>query len=197
MDIVMLAMDKQHRDRLLDERFAIGSDASAEWGDGKRVHEGPDATRSFTAWPEARSQDFGREGLILEAIIQGIGRFMGSPSRTTRPLKAAPHLSDRHWPIKRSRSSKFRAAQKDVSIPRVVKTNSKPMHFQADGLTARTPIGASNYDRLIHLVVMFFVSFDVCRFFTGQEPRTAGSTPEKGLPNFRGGFRLQSQGEVR
>jgi lipid-binding SYLF domain-containing protein len=40
LDIVILSLDKAHRGKLLGERFAIGSDASAAWGNGKSAHEG-------------------------------------------------------------------------------------------------------------------------------------------------------------
>lgn len=38
MDIVILSMDKSMRSKLLSDRFAIGSDASAAWGNGASAH---------------------------------------------------------------------------------------------------------------------------------------------------------------
>ena len=38
MNIVILSMDKSMRSKLLSERFAIGSDASAAWGNGASAH---------------------------------------------------------------------------------------------------------------------------------------------------------------
>jgi lipid-binding SYLF domain-containing protein len=38
MDIVILSMDKDMRSKLLSDRFAIGSDASAAWGNGASAH---------------------------------------------------------------------------------------------------------------------------------------------------------------
>src|SRR5580698_10055737 len=43
MDIVILSMDKGLRSKLLSDRFAIGSDASAAWGNGTSAHGDPNA----------------------------------------------------------------------------------------------------------------------------------------------------------
>jgi lipid-binding SYLF domain-containing protein len=43
MNIVILSMDKSMRSKLLSERFAIGSDASAAWGNGASAHGDPNA----------------------------------------------------------------------------------------------------------------------------------------------------------
>lgn len=36
IDIVVLSLDKSRRAKLLSDRFAVGSDASAAWGNGKK-----------------------------------------------------------------------------------------------------------------------------------------------------------------
>ena len=43
MNIVILSMDKDMRSKLLSDRFAIGSDASAAWGNGASAHGDPNA----------------------------------------------------------------------------------------------------------------------------------------------------------
>jgi len=43
MDIVILSMDKGLRSKLLSDRFAFGSDASAAWGNGASAHGDPNA----------------------------------------------------------------------------------------------------------------------------------------------------------
>ena len=44
MDLVILSLDGGHRrPKPLSDRFAIGSDASAAWGNGKSAHDDPDA----------------------------------------------------------------------------------------------------------------------------------------------------------
>jgi lipid-binding SYLF domain-containing protein len=47
IDIVVLSLDKSRRARLLADRFTVGSDASAPWGNGKSVHEDPNAQVVF------------------------------------------------------------------------------------------------------------------------------------------------------
>jgi lipid-binding SYLF domain-containing protein len=47
MNIVILSMDKNMRSKLLSERFAIGSDASAAWGNGTSAHGDPSAKILF------------------------------------------------------------------------------------------------------------------------------------------------------
>src|ERR1700683_3865859 len=47
IDIVVLSLDKTRRSKLLSERFAVGSDASAAWGNGKSAHEDPSAQIIF------------------------------------------------------------------------------------------------------------------------------------------------------
>src|ERR1700719_1727919 len=39
IDIVIVSLDKQRRSKLLSDRFTIGSDASAAWGNGKSAHD--------------------------------------------------------------------------------------------------------------------------------------------------------------
>ena len=43
MDIVILSMDQGLRSKLLSDRFAIGSDASAAWGNGASAHADPNS----------------------------------------------------------------------------------------------------------------------------------------------------------
>jgi len=43
MNIVILSIDKDMRSKLLSDRFAIGSDASAAWGNGASAHGDPNA----------------------------------------------------------------------------------------------------------------------------------------------------------
>ena len=71
MDIVMLSMDKQHRDRLLDERFVIGSDASAAWGNGKSAHEDANAKYVFYGLTKGAFAGFGLDGTVLKADHSG------------------------------------------------------------------------------------------------------------------------------
>ena len=89
MDIVMLSMDKQHRDRLLDERFVVGSAASAAWGNGKSAHEDPTAKYVFYGLTKGAFAGFGLDGTALKADHSGNKVLStGSPSRTMMSLRA-------------------------------------------------------------------------------------------------------------
>ena len=41
IDLVVLSYDKQLRAKLLSERFTLGTDASAVWGNGRTAHDDP------------------------------------------------------------------------------------------------------------------------------------------------------------
>src|SRR5271166_6417295 len=43
IDIVILSLDNTRRSKLLSDRFTIGDDASAAWGNGKSAHGDPNA----------------------------------------------------------------------------------------------------------------------------------------------------------
>jgi SH3 domain-containing YSC84-like protein 1 len=43
IDMVVLSLDKDRRAKLLSERFTLGADALAAWGNGKTAHEDPSA----------------------------------------------------------------------------------------------------------------------------------------------------------
>ncbi|HEX4770537.1 MAG TPA: lipid-binding SYLF domain-containing protein [Bryobacteraceae bacterium] len=47
IDIVILSMDRSRRPKLLSDRFTIGSDAAAAWGNGKVAHDDPTAQILF------------------------------------------------------------------------------------------------------------------------------------------------------
>jgi lipid-binding SYLF domain-containing protein len=66
MDIVMLSLDKEKRSKLLSDRFAIGSDASAAWGNGKSAHEDPNAEILFYGRTKGAFAGFGLDGATLK-----------------------------------------------------------------------------------------------------------------------------------
>lgn len=49
LDIVIVSMDPGKRSKLLSDRFAMGSDASAAWGNGKSAREDSNAKIRFYA----------------------------------------------------------------------------------------------------------------------------------------------------
>jgi SH3 domain-containing YSC84-like protein 1 len=66
IDIVMLSLDKARRAKLLSERFTVGSDASAAWGNGKSAHEDPNAQIVFYGDTKGAFAGFGLDGASLK-----------------------------------------------------------------------------------------------------------------------------------
>ena len=71
IDIVILLLDKEHRGKLLGERFAIGSDASVAWGNGKSAHEEPNAQFVFYGFTKGVFGGFGLDGATLKCDESG------------------------------------------------------------------------------------------------------------------------------
>jgi SH3 domain-containing YSC84-like protein 1 len=70
IDIVILSLDKQRRAKLLSDRFTVGSDASAAWGDGKTAH-GSDAKILFFGHTSGIFAGFGLDGATLKPDESG------------------------------------------------------------------------------------------------------------------------------
>jgi lipid-binding SYLF domain-containing protein len=66
MDLVILSLDRERRAKLLSDRFAIGSDASAAWGNGKSAHEDPNAKIIFYGHTKGAFAGFGLDGATLK-----------------------------------------------------------------------------------------------------------------------------------
>jgi SH3 domain-containing YSC84-like protein 1 len=71
MDIVILSMDKGLRSKLLSDRFAIGSDASAAWGNGASAHGDTDAKILFYAHTKGAFAGFDLDGATLKPDDSG------------------------------------------------------------------------------------------------------------------------------
>jgi lipid-binding SYLF domain-containing protein len=71
IDVVVLSLDKSRRSKLLAERFAIGSDASAAWGNGKSAHEDPNAQVVFYGQTKGVFAGFGLDGATLKRDQSG------------------------------------------------------------------------------------------------------------------------------
>ncbi len=67
IDIVILSFDKERRAKLLSERFTIGSDASAAWGNGKSAHDDPNAKILFFGHTAGAFAGFGLDGATLKS----------------------------------------------------------------------------------------------------------------------------------
>jgi lipid-binding SYLF domain-containing protein len=66
MDLVILSLDNELRTKLLSDRFAIGSDASAAWGNGKSAHDDPNAKILFFGVTKGAFAGFGLDGATLK-----------------------------------------------------------------------------------------------------------------------------------
>jgi len=71
MDIVILSMDKEPRGKLLSSRFAIGSDASAAWGNGKSAHGDPNAKILVFGHTKGAFAGFDLDGATLKLDESG------------------------------------------------------------------------------------------------------------------------------
>jgi len=65
IDIVIVSMDKGRREKLLSDRFAVGDDASAAWGNGKSAHEDPSAKILFFGRTKGVFAGFSVDGATL------------------------------------------------------------------------------------------------------------------------------------
>jgi lipid-binding SYLF domain-containing protein len=66
MNIVILSMDKDVRSKLLSDRFAIGSDASAAWGNGASAHGDPNSKILFYGHTKGAFAGFDLDGATLK-----------------------------------------------------------------------------------------------------------------------------------
>ncbi len=71
MNIVILSMDKDLRSKLLSDRFAIGSDASAAWGNGASAHGDPNAKIIFYGHTKGAFAGFDLDGATLKPDDSG------------------------------------------------------------------------------------------------------------------------------
>jgi lipid-binding SYLF domain-containing protein len=71
MDLVVLSLDKDHRAKLLSERFTLGTDASAAWGNGKTAHEDPNVKILVYAQTKGVFAGFGLDGATLKPDDSG------------------------------------------------------------------------------------------------------------------------------
>jgi lipid-binding SYLF domain-containing protein len=66
IDLVVLSLDKDRRAKLLSDRFTLGTDASAAWGNGKTAHEDPNAKILVYARTKGAFAGFGLDGATLK-----------------------------------------------------------------------------------------------------------------------------------
>jgi len=71
IDLVILSLDKDRRAKLLSERFTLGADASAAWGNGKTAHEDPNVKILVYARTKGAFAGFGLDGATLKPDDSG------------------------------------------------------------------------------------------------------------------------------
>jgi lipid-binding SYLF domain-containing protein len=90
IDIVILSLDKSRRKKLLSDRFTIGSDASAAWGNGKSTHGDPNAKMLFFGHTKGVFAGFGLDGATLKPDESTIKALYGKPTKNTEIVEGAP-----------------------------------------------------------------------------------------------------------
>lgn len=89
IDIVILSMDKERRRKLLSDRFTIGSDASAAWGNGGSAHEDPNAKIYFYGHTKGAFAGFGLDGATLKPDASGNKALYGKEISNSDIVKEA------------------------------------------------------------------------------------------------------------
>jgi lipid-binding SYLF domain-containing protein len=89
IDIVILSLDKERRSKLLSDRFTIGSDASAAWGNGKSAHGDPNAKILFFGRTKGAFAGFDLDGTSLKPDDSGDKALYGKPIRNSEIVESA------------------------------------------------------------------------------------------------------------
>jgi SH3 domain-containing YSC84-like protein 1 len=79
MDIVILSKDNGLRSKLLSDRFAIGSDASAAWGNGGSAHGDPNSKLLLYGRTKGAFAGFDLDGATLKPDESGNKALYGKP----------------------------------------------------------------------------------------------------------------------
>ncbi|MGD1095676.1 MAG: lipid-binding SYLF domain-containing protein [Bryobacteraceae bacterium] len=78
IDLVILSLDRERRSKLLSDRFTIGADASAAWGNGKSAHDDPNAKIIFYGRTKGAFAGFGLDGATLKPDEAGNKALYGN-----------------------------------------------------------------------------------------------------------------------
>jgi SH3 domain-containing YSC84-like protein 1 len=96
VDIVILSLDKELRSRLLSDRFTIGADASATWGNGKAAHDDPSPKILFFGHTRGAFAGFNLDGSTLKLDEAGNKALYGDPKKNSEIIDggvAAPAVA--------------------------------------------------------------------------------------------------------
>jgi lipid-binding SYLF domain-containing protein len=83
IDIVVVSLDKQLRSKLVSDRFTVGTDASAAWGDGKSAHDDPNTKILFFGHTAGVFAGFGLDGATLKPDDSGNKALYGKTVTNT------------------------------------------------------------------------------------------------------------------
>jgi len=89
IDIVILSLDKERRAKLLSDRFTIGSDASAAWGNGKAAHADSNAKILFYGQTKGVFAGFGLDGATLKPDESGNKALYGKAVTNSEVVEGA------------------------------------------------------------------------------------------------------------
>ena len=82
IDIVILSVNKSRRGQLFGERFAVGSEASAAWGNGRSTHADPNDEVLFYGTTKGVFGGFGLDGAALKRDASGNQALYGKDMTT-------------------------------------------------------------------------------------------------------------------
>lgn len=90
IDIVILSLDPARRSKLLSDRFTIGSDASAAWGNGKSAHDDSTAKLLFYGHTKGAFAGFDLDGATLKPDDSGIKALYGKAMTNSEAMESGP-----------------------------------------------------------------------------------------------------------
>ena len=79
IDIVILSTDNSRRPKLLSDRFTIGEDAAAAWGNGKSAHNDPNVRILFFGQTKGMFAGFGLDGATIKPDASADKALYGKP----------------------------------------------------------------------------------------------------------------------
>jgi lipid-binding SYLF domain-containing protein len=89
IDVVILSLDKERRSKLLSDRFAIGTGASAAWGNGKLAHGDTDARILFFGHTNGAFAGFDLDGTTLKPDDSGNKALYGKTITNSEIVESA------------------------------------------------------------------------------------------------------------
>ena len=99
MDLVILSLDRERRTKLLSGRFAIGSDASAAWGNGKSAHDDPNAKILFYGITKGAFAGFGLDGATLKPDESSTEALYGRKLTNSAVIEGGTSMPDAARPF--------------------------------------------------------------------------------------------------